>query len=93
MVEMDRGVARILEFIADMLEKTNALGSVNTSAQGDVAWDIRLYLQLRDERKKETYRQRWLERQTYLWARHNDTPKNREVDDEKFHVDRISVKT
>lgn len=50
---------------------------------------IRLYLQLRDERKKEKYRQRFLERSAYLWARHNDTPPGRGVDEEKVieHVD------
>lgn len=62
-----------------------------TSAATD-EWEkefIRLYLQLRDERKKEMYRQRFLERQAYLWARHNDTPAGRQVDEEKVseHVE------
>ena len=50
---------------------------------------IRLYLQLRDERKKAMYRQRFLERKSYLWARHYDTPRGRGVDEEKVseHVD------
>lgn len=64
-----------------------------TSADCD-EWEkefIRLYLQLKDERKRENYRQRYFERTAYLWARHNDTPKNRGVDEEKANVDRISV--
>lgn len=53
----------------------------------------RLYLQLSDERKKTMYRQRFLERQSYLWARHNDTPKERRSDEEVFNVERHTVKS
>jgi hypothetical protein len=50
---------------------------------------IRLYLYLREE-KKQKYQQRYLERTAYLWARHNDTPKGRGVDEEKVSLDRIN---
>jgi hypothetical protein len=48
---------------------------------------IRLYLQLRDERKRETYRQRYLEHQWYLYARENDLG-DRAADSEEFNVER-----
>lgn len=53
---------------------------------------LRLYLQLRDVRKRQLYQQRLLEYQMFLWARENDSG-SRRVDSEEFHPDRISVKT
>jgi hypothetical protein len=53
----------------------------------------RLYLQLSDERKKKMYRQRFLERESYLYARHNDTPKGRRADEEIFNAERHTVKS
>jgi hypothetical protein len=53
---------------------------------------IRGYLQLRDERAKEKYRNLKLQRDMYLWARHNDIG-NRGAGEEIFHADRISVKS
>ena len=66
-----------------------------TSSETD-PWNkefYRLYLQLSDERKKKMYAQRFLERESYLWARHNDTPKNRRADEEVFNAERHTVKT
>lgn len=50
---------------------------------------IELYLQLRDERKKEKYRQLFLEHQSYLWARHNNVG-NRQADKEEVNLDKIN---
>ena len=63
------------------------------SSSGTNEWEkefLRLYLQLRPERRAK-YRQRFLEYTSYLWARHNDTPPGRRVDEEKVvdHVDGI----
>ena len=52
---------------------------------------IRLYLQLRDERKAEKYAAIYQQRHAYLHALHFDTPKGRGVDEETFSVDRIAV--
>ena len=50
---------------------------------------LRYYLQLRDERKRETYRQRFLEAQWYLHARENNLG-NRAADKEEVNVERIN---
>lgn len=50
---------------------------------------IRLYLQLRED-KRARHQQRYLERTTFLWARHNDTPKGRGVDEERVSLDRVN---
>lgn len=52
---------------------------------------LRLYLQLRDDRKRTMYQQRLLEYQMYLYARDNDLG-SRRADTEEFHPDRITVK-
>ncbi len=52
----------------------------------------RLYLQLSDERKKKIYAQRFLERESYLWARHNDIGK-RDAGSEEFNVEKHTVKS
>jgi hypothetical protein len=54
---------------------------------------LKLYLQLSDERKRKVYAQRFLERESYLWARHNDTPKGRRADSEEFNPERHTVKS
>jgi hypothetical protein len=54
---------------------------------------LRLYLQLRDERKREKYRQRFLEYSMYLSARHNDIGKGRRADSEEFNVNKHTVKS
>ena len=51
---------------------------------------IELYLQLRDDKKKEKYRQLFLEHTSYLWARHNDVG-NRKADEESFNPERHEV--
>jgi hypothetical protein len=53
---------------------------------------LRLWLQLSDERKRKKYSQLFLERESYLWARHNDIG-NRSASSEEFNPDRIDVKT
>jgi hypothetical protein len=53
---------------------------------------IRLYLQLRDEKKRKRYRDLYLQRTAYLWARENDSP-GRRVDQERFDVERHEVKS
>ncbi len=50
---------------------------------------IRFYLQVRYERR-ERHRQRFLERNSYLWAREMDLPKGRRDDEESVNLDRIS---
>lgn len=52
---------------------------------------LRLYIQLDDD-KKDRFRQRFLEREMYLHARHNDIGKGRRADEETFKSDRIEVK-
>jgi crotonobetainyl-CoA:carnitine CoA-transferase CaiB-like acyl-CoA transferase len=52
----------------------------------------RLYLQLTDD-KKARYRQRFLEREMYLHARHNDIGKGRRADEEVFNCERHTVKS
>ena len=47
------------------------------------------YLKLREE-KRDRHRQRFSERTMFLHARENDTPKNRNVNDEKVSLDRIN---
>lgn len=51
----------------------------------------RLYLQVSDD-KKARYRQRFLEREMYLHARHNDIGKRR-ADEEVFKPERHTVKS
>ncbi len=51
---------------------------------------IRLYLQLREE-KRGKYRQLWLERTAYLWARHNDSG-SRPVDSERVNLDKMEIR-
>lgn len=53
---------------------------------------LRLYLELRDERKRARYQQLYLERSTYLWARHNDIG-DRRADSEEFKAERHEVKS
>jgi hypothetical protein len=50
---------------------------------------LRDWIKLRDEKRDEYFQQRYLEHQMMLWALHNDTPKNRQVDKEKVSLDRI----
>lgn len=50
---------------------------------------IAAYLQLKEE-KREIHRQRFMERNMFLFARENDTPKNRRTNDEKVSLDRIN---
>jgi hypothetical protein len=50
---------------------------------------LRGYLMLAEERRAK-YRQRFMERNMYLWARENDTPKDRRVDEEKVNLDRVN---
>lgn len=50
---------------------------------------LRYYLQLRDERKREIYRQRFLEAQWYLYSRENDLG-DRAADKECVNLDRIN---
>jgi len=50
---------------------------------------LRLYMQLRDERKRETYRQRFTEAQWYLHARENDLG-DRESDKEVVNLDKVN---
>lgn len=54
---------------------------------------LKLYLQLRDEKKREKYKKLYLQRTAYLWARENDTPKGRRVDEEVFNPERHEVKS
>lgn len=49
---------------------------------------IQLYLQLRED-KRARHRQRFLERTAYLTAREMDTPRGRQVYEERVNVDRI----
>ena len=53
---------------------------------------LKLYLQLRDDRKRQRYQQRLLEYHMYLYARENDLG-SRRADTEEFHPDRIQVKS
>lgn len=50
---------------------------------------IEAYLKLRED-KRDKHRQRFAERTMYLHARENDTPKNRNVNDEKVSLDRVN---
>jgi hypothetical protein len=50
---------------------------------------LRYYLPLRDERKRQTYRQRFLEAQWVLYARENDLGK-READKEEVNLDKVN---
>lgn len=50
---------------------------------------LRLYMQLRDERKRETYRQRYLEAQWYLAAREQNLG-DRAADKEEVSLDKIN---
>jgi hypothetical protein len=50
---------------------------------------LRLYVQLRDERKRELYRQRFMEAQWYLHARENDLG-DREADKEMVNLDKVN---
>jgi DNA polymerase III delta prime subunit len=50
---------------------------------------LRLYLPLRDERKREKYRQRFLEAQWYLYARENNLG-DREADKEEVNLDKVN---
>jgi hypothetical protein len=50
---------------------------------------LRLYMQLRDERKREAYRQRYLEAQWYLSARENDLG-GRAADKETVNLDKVN---
>jgi len=50
---------------------------------------IELWFRARDERR-EKFRQRWLERTTYLHALHFDTPRDRRVDEERVNLDRVN---
>lgn len=52
----------------------------------------RLWIQLEDDKKRAMYAQRFLERQMYLWARHNDTG-NRRADEEVFKPERHTVQS
>lgn len=52
---------------------------------------LKLYLQLRID-KREKHRQRFREREAYLWARENDSP-GRDVAKEEFNSDRHEVKS
>jgi len=95
--ELDRG-EREMQHDSEMIESASArirdsLYARMTSGS-TTEWEkefLRLYLQLRDERKREKYRQRYLEYSMYLSARHNDIGK-RSADKEEFHPDRITVK-
>lgn len=51
---------------------------------------IRNYLLLRDE-KREKWRNIHMQRSAFLWARHNDTPKDRRVDEETVNLERINL--
>lgn len=53
---------------------------------------LRLWIQLSDERKRKMYAQRFLERETFLWARHNDIGK-RDAGEESFKPERHTVKS
>jgi hypothetical protein len=50
---------------------------------------IEAYLKLRED-KRDKHRQRFMEREMYLHARENDTPNNRNTNDEKVSLDRIN---
>jgi hypothetical protein len=51
---------------------------------------LKLYLQLRDERKKEIYRQRFFEYQTFhFYARHNDLG-DRDASKEEVNLDKVN---
>jgi hypothetical protein len=51
---------------------------------------LKLYLQLRDERKKEKYRQRWLEMTTWhFYARHNNLG-DRDASKEEVNLDKVN---
>jgi hypothetical protein len=50
---------------------------------------LRLYMQLRDERKREGYRQRFLEAQWFLHARENDLG-DRAADKETVNLDKVN---
>ena len=49
---------------------------------------LRYYMQLRDERKRENYRQRFMEAQWYLAAREQDLG-NRAADKEEVNLDKV----
>jgi hypothetical protein len=53
---------------------------------------LRLYLQLSDDRKKKLYAQRFLERESFLWARHNDIG-DRPAGEESFNPEKHTVKS
>jgi hypothetical protein len=50
---------------------------------------LRLYMQLRDERKRETYRQRFMEAQWYLHARENNLG-DRDAAAETVNLDKVN---
>jgi glucan phosphorylase len=50
---------------------------------------LRLYMQLRDERKREMYRQRFMEAQWYLAARENNLG-DRAADKEEVNLDKVN---
>lgn len=51
---------------------------------------IREWLKLRDEKKRKKYADFLKHRQMYLSALHNDTPKDRRVDEESVNLDRVN---
>ena len=53
---------------------------------------LKLWLQLSDERKRQQYAQRFLEHESYLWARHNDCG-DRKADSEEVSLDKLTMRT
>lgn len=47
------------------------------------------YLKLHDEKLRKKYREIFEHRVAYLWARENDTPRDRQVYEERVNVERI----
>jgi hypothetical protein len=62
--------------------------SSNTTTEYEKEF-LRLYLSLRDERKRELYRQRFMEAQWYLHARENDLG-DRPADKESVNLDKVN---
>jgi len=51
---------------------------------------IQLYLQIRDERKKERYRQRWLESSSWNFYARNNNLGDRDASKEEVNLDKIN---
>jgi hypothetical protein len=73
--KMDREMEHDEKLLAPKREEIRSNLSQRMISAKTGEWEkefIRLYMQLRDEKKKEAYRQRYLERTSYLWIREMD---------------------